>query len=439
MSQTVQNKTTSFKIFQRKIFKGDLFRHTTIMLVGTKLGDFFNLIFRLVMVRLLTVEEYGTLNSLISTVLILSQFIAPFQPVLTKYFAGFSAKEEWPKLRFLYQRIWRDLCIFSGVIIIIIIFLSGEISAYLNIEGISPIILAGVMIGLTILLAIPMGFIQGIQLFVSLASLSVISAFSKLVISVGLILLVGLAVNGALGGMIASPLSMIIVGIFLIRRYFHRYPETGESTAISMRPIYKYFIPTALTLGSLWALTNVDVILVKHFFTGQEPGYYSVAQMVGLMVLYLPGAITIVIYPKAAAAHAKNSSSRTMLWKGLSVVAAFSLLGVVVCSVAPSMILTVLSGKDNPQSRELVPWFAMAMSFFALSMLVVFYHLAVNNARIAIPLILLVIAEIITIYLHHPTLIDIIYIVLAYSIITFAVSLFMLRYIDNNPTQGNII
>lgn len=437
MSNIIKRKSTILKNFQGKFFKDDLFFHTIIMMVGTKLGDIFSLIYRLAMIRLLTVEEYGTLNSLISSSLILSQFIAPFQPVLTKYFAEYSSKGEWAQFRFLRRRIWRDLGIFSIVIAIIIISLSGEIRGYLNIEEISYILLAGAMIICTILLAVPMAVIQGTQAFVSLASISALSAFFKMIIGIGLIMLAGLTVDGALGGMIASPVSAILIGIFLINKYLKSSPAEGESERIAMLPIYKYFIPTALTLGSLWALTNVDVILVKHFFTGQEPGYYSVSQMVGLMVLYLPGAITIVIYPKAAAAHAKSLESRRMLWKGLAVVAGFSLLGVVLCSVAPGMILTVLSGKNNLQSRELVPWFAMAMSFFSLSMLVVFYHLAVNNARIAIPLIVLVIAEIITIYFHHPALIDIIYIVLSYSIITFVVSLFMLRYINVNPTQGN--
>ncbi len=420
----------------RKFFKDDFFQQTAVMMIGTKLGDLFNLIYRLAMVRLLTVEEYGTLNSLISSVLILSQFVAPFQPVLTRYFAVYSGKEEWSKLRFLLRRTSRDLGIFSVAIFVIIVFFSGEISGYLNINAAAPIILAGAIIGLSILLAAPVSFIQGTQLFGSLSSLAAISSFCKMILGIGLILLAGLAVNGALGGMIASPLSAILIGIFFIRKYLKRRPGKGETEPIVMRPIYKYFIPTALTLGSLWALTNLDVILVKHFFVdGPEPGYYSVAQMVGLMILYLPGAVTLVLFPKAAAAHANDSNSRRMLWKGLAVVAGLCLLGVVICAVAPGLILTAISGKNNPQSRELVVWFSLAMSFYALSMLAVFYHLAVHNDRIAIPLLGLVIAEIITIYFHHPALINIVYIVCFYSVITFATTLLMLRYAGKSASS----
>jgi len=425
------------KNLQRKIFKDDLFRHTAIMMVGTKLGDIFNLVYRLAMVRLLTIEEYGTLNSLISSSLILSQFVAPFQPVLTKYFASFSAKGEWSKLRFLYGRTWRDLGLFSVIVFIIIISFSGLISGYLNIDGTFPVILVGVMIGFTILLAVPMAFIQGTQSFVSLASLAALSAFCKMMIGIGLILLAGLTVDGALGGMIASPLSAILIGIFLMKKYLKRCPGKGESESISMLPIYKFFIPTALTLGSLWALTNVDVILVKHFFTGQEPGYYSVAQMVGLIVLYLPGAITIVIYPKAAAAHAKNSESRAMLWKGLVAIAGICLLGIVICAIAPGLVLTAISGKDNPQSRELVVWFTMAMSFYSMSTLIIYYHLAVHNTRIVPVLITLALAEVATIYSFHASLMVIIFIMLGYSVITFVLSLMMLRFIPD--TNQNII
>ena len=420
-----------------KLIRDDFLLHTGIMIVGTKLGDLFNFIYRLAMVRLLTVEEYGILNSLISFSLIFYQFVAPFQPALTKYIASYSARGDWARVRFLVGRAWRDLGIFSVVVFIISITISGGVGDYLKIGESSHIILAGLMIAFSILLAVPMAFIQGTQLFIPLAYLSALSAFFKMLIGVGLILLArrfsisNLTVNGALLGMIASPLSIILIGRFIIKKHLNRHSGEIGSESTSMRPIYKYFIPTALILGSFWTLTNVDVIMVKHFFSSEQAGLYSIAQMVGLIILFLPGAITLVIFPKAASAHAQNTGSRAILWKGLAIVALLCLVGTVICGVLPGPILTAVSGKNNPQSRELILWFSLAMSFYALTMLAVYYHLAVHNIKIALPLVLLAVSEIGMISLYHPTLKSVIYIVLGYSIVTFIVSLFMLRYTPN--------
>jgi hypothetical protein len=150
--------------------------------------------------------------------------------------------------------------------------------------------------------------------------------------------------------------------------------------------------------------------------------------MVGLMILYLPGAVTIVVFPKAAAARGRNSTSLSLLKKGLLVAALFCGAGVLLSWLFPGLILRVISGKAPPLSVGLVGWFSLVMSFYALVMLTVFYHLAVHNTRIVLPLVLLAAAQALTIYLRHPSLKSVLLIMLGYSIITFIVTLYMLKY-----------
>ncbi len=95
-------------------------RHTLITVVGTKLGDIFNFIYRLVLVRLLTESEYGILSPLISFSLIFCQFVSPFQPALTKFIAGYIGQEETGRTHYLIKRAWRDLSVFALVVFILI-------------------------------------------------------------------------------------------------------------------------------------------------------------------------------------------------------------------------------------------------------------------------------------------------------------------------------
>ena len=429
-------KKNILKIFQRKILRDEFVRHTGIMVVGTKVGDLFNFIFRLAIVRLLSVDEYGVFNRLISFSLIFCQFVSPFQPSLAKYIAGYVGRRQFNRVRFILKRAGRDLGIFSIIILIMLIVASRSFAAYLNIGNSNYLIMVGLLIAASILMAVPSAFLQGAQLFIPLAFIGALAAFLKLLVGIGLIYL-GLSVSGGLWGFIVCPLILIAGGTFVIIRYFARHhPEDPGEVSFSMIPIYKYFIPTGLILGSFWALTNMDVLLVGHFYPAKA-GVYSVAQMVGLIVLFLPGAVPLVVFPKVAAAQAQDIPSLHILKKGLIAVALFCVFGVLICGLVPGLVLKILTGKTNPESVQLVIWFALAMSFYALAMLVIFYHLAVHNTKIVLPLVLLAAAEMGTIYLYHPTLRSVLFILLFYSIITFLVSLFVLKYTPGKTNHSN--
>jgi len=85
----------------------------------------------------------------------------------------------------------------------------------------------------------------------------------------------------------AGPVTLLIAGYFLAARYFARRVSAGEeSHRVSLRPIYAYCLPVSAMLISFTILTNSDVTLVKKFFSPLEAGYYSVAQMVGKIILF---------------------------------------------------------------------------------------------------------------------------------------------------------
>lgn len=403
--------------------------HTGVLIMGTKLGDIFNFIYRIALVRLLTVDEYGILNSLISFSLVFSSFIAPFKPALSKSLAEYIEKKELGEAMFVIKRAGRDLGFFSVLILAVFFFVSGYIATFLNINNLYYIVLLGVLVAGAIITAIPQAFLQGAQLFKSLAWISALSAFIKLVAGLGLVYL-GSKVSGGLWGFIIYSIFVLLVGTIIIRRYFNRRGmEKIRPIVVSMAPIYKYFIPTGLLLGSFLALTNMDVVLVRHFYP-EKVGIYSVAQMAGLIIFFLPGTITMVIFPKVAAARVRQADSLSLLKKSLILVAGFCLLGVLAFGIIPAGMLSIITGKTNPLSAELVPWFALSMSFHALTMLVLFFHLASHNTRIVLPMVLLAAAEVVTICLYHPALKSILFILLFYSVAAFALSIFMIKFIS---------
>ncbi|MDP8215393.1 MAG: oligosaccharide flippase family protein [Candidatus Euphemobacter frigidus] len=412
-----------------RLIQNDFIRHTGIMVLGTGLVNIFNLVYQLGLVRLLSVVEYGVLNSLISLTVLASQFTVPFYPVLARSFSIYIARNESGRVRILLKRATRDLGIIAAILLLILILASGPIATWLQIGQSYYIILVGFVISASTLAVVPGAFLWGWQRFTHLAALGILPAGLKLAVGLALVG-AGLGVSGALGGYVTVPLCMILVGftfIHFLRRDFPEEEEAGDKECVSMASIYKYFIPTGIALFSFSVLTNFDVILVKHFFPPREAGFYSVAQMVGKIILFLPGAISIVIFPKAASAQARSQASFSILRKGLVVVASVNVVAMLVCAVFPGFVLKILTGKTDPESVRLVPWFALAMSFYALTWLNIFYHLSIHSTRFIPYLAGFALAQTVIIAAYHPGLKSVLIILTIFSIFSFIVTLALSR------------
>lgn len=421
MPDTIKKKKNILKIIQRKFLKDDFIRHTGIMVIGLQMVNVINLVYHLILVRVLSYEEYGTFNALIIISLYFCQFASPFQPALTKSLSAYFSRNQISEVRYILRRASRDLGIFSILVFGIFILAARTLAAAQQITDPNYLVLVGILVGTSFMVAVPKSFLQGAQFFKKLAVIDALATLSKLVVGIGLVLL-GVKIGGALAGFIAGPIFILIIGFIVIKKYFtKRGGEKTDINRVDMRPIYKYYIPTGLVLISFTVLTNGDMTLVKKFFSPLDAGFYSVAQMVGKIILFLPGAVAIVIFPKAAAARARNSASKPLLKKGLLITAIFCVLGTLICLISPHMVLQLLTGKSNPISTSLVIWFATAMSFYAMVWLMAFYNLSIRNIRFIKYMVVLAVLQILAIYFHHPTLKSVLAVLNIFSVVNFIV------------------
>ena len=410
------------------LLKDDFFRHISIMVVGTGLVNFFNLVYQLVLVRFLSSTQYGTLNSLVSLFIFFMIFVGPLRATLTKFLSGYFSHKEFDKTFFVLRHIFKRLAILSFLFLTIFVLFKSQLAGFLQIEESYYLMVIGLIVTLAMLAPVFQSFLQSSQVFKSLAFVGVVSVISKVVLGSGLIYF-GFGVLGGLLGYLAVPIVVIGLDIFLVYRYCKAHNINLAATCpVEIAPIYRYFLPTSLAMLSFTALTNIDVILVKHFFSPLEAGYYSVAQIVGKIILFLPSAVSVVIFPKAAALHANNQEGIHLLKKGLVMIALSCGLLAAICIVFPESVLKVLTSKTDSESIKLIGLFALSMSFYALVKLINFFHLSRHNTRFVLPICILAIAQALTIYFFHPSLESVLYILLSFSVLSFLVGLFMLRY-----------
>jgi len=414
----------------KKLFKDDLILHAAIVFCGTILAGVCGLFYHLASVRLLTPEDYGTLNALISLIMFAPMAISPLGTILPRFFTEYITKKDFTTLSFVFSKLAKRLVIAAVLIFILLSLGSSFLADFLKTKSIYIVAIAAI-VSFSFISTLFLPLFQSFQRFKLYSFIGFTSAFSKLAVG-ALLMFLGWGIVGGLSGFLASQVVILLISLLFMPGIFkERIGNVNKVVNLSksLIPIYKYCFPVSFVMISFTALTNVDVILVKHFFSPLDAGYYSIAQMVGKIALFLPSALAVVILPKSTKAYVSNIQPHKLLYKSLLIGGACCFAFIAFSLLFPDLLLNVLTGKLNPISRGLVGLFSIAMSFYALCWIIINFLLATHNLRFVFPLFIISILEALSIYFYHTSLTLILWILLAYSIIAFLVNFSIARQV----------
>ncbi len=204
---------------------------------------------------------------------------------------------------------------------------------------------------------------------------------------------------------------------------------------VNSKEIYRYLWPVIISLLCFNILTQMDIVLVKHFFHPAEAGYYSGAAMMGRIVLFLPLAMATVMFPKVTEASTLNRDPRSILVKSLLAVGVLCGAVTVAFFIAPSLLISLSYGSKFVSSASLVGLFGIAMTFFALLNLLIYYHLSVHRFGFLYALAGLTLAQLTAIWFFHNSLVQVIIIMAANALILCVIS-WLLAYRESGASSS---
>lgn len=420
---------TKQKIFN--LFKNRLILETAIVFFGTGIVGFLDFSYHFISVRILTFEDYGTFNALVSFLLFSTMAISPLAMTLTRYFTEHIAEKNCVILPIIFIKILKKLLIVAFIVFLLFLVTSSAFAGFLKTQVVYVIISGGI-IALTIFSLPFPSLLRSFQKFGIYSGTAITSSFIKLIFG-GFLMCLGWGILGGLLGLLIGPVIIILTALFFLLNIFRKEMEhinKMSSITVDLFPLYKYFFPAFITMLSFAILTNIDVVLVRHFFSTFDAGYYSIAQMVGKIALFLPAALVIVIFPKCIEALVNKEHSLTLLYKSLS-------LGGVCCCIItglsfifPNIILKLFTNRVNPTSSSLVGLFSLAMGFYALLWITINFSLAIHNLKFILPLLAMSILELFFIYNYHHSLTAVLNTLCFFSMISF-LTIFLIVKVTN--------
>lgn len=342
-----------------------LLKSTIAALVLSNLGNFVNYVIQIVLGRHLTAEDYGTFNSVCGLGVILGSASQIIPIVMSKFVAEFGAKN-----RNVVPLIasWRRGVVLWGLVFVVIISLfTPLLSNYLNIQSSIPLLIFVLNIYFYHLLSLYTGVLYGLGEYSTANLLGFLHTLFRLALTWIAVAKLGYSYNAAL--VIWGAANIVIwlwkqkVAMSIIET---RRTENGflvETDRADFRKTLTFLIPSALTWFAIGVMTNIDLVLVKHYSAADIAGHYSLAAILSRIAFFLPQALATMILPEVSR---RTGTDHKPVLLGVGVGALIAAGFALITWFFPEQIMGLLFGSSKGLGSEYLPMIAVAMALTSI-------------------------------------------------------------------------
>jgi len=352
-----------------------MLRASLLLLTAFVIQNICNYGFHFSMGRLLTVEEYGDLGTLNSLLMIFAVPCVTVLFVVSKFVSTFKAGSQPGRMKYLYFFLLKKITVFGLPALAILCFFSTFLQSYLNISSVLPIIVLAVGVVVTVYLQTIMGVVQGLQRFRAFALQVAAFGVIKFLAGAALVLM-GLKLTGAVGGIALAPVFLTVIYAYYLFRVFRSEPVL--STPLSSE-IVRYTGPVFIANLLMVALFSSDLVIIPAFFSDSDVGLYSSAITLGRAIIYVPGIIVYALFPKVAETHAKDESTRLLAFKGMGLALVLVVIGSTIFYFTPKLWIGSLYGSKYLKAAEILKYAGFALIPLSLLQVYMNYELAKSN------------------------------------------------------------
>jgi O-antigen/teichoic acid export membrane protein len=344
-----------------------VFSGSIIMLLGSGFVSLANFGYNIAVARMLGAGEFSHAAAAVTLLMLASCINLSFQLVTAKFIArNESAGAKSSVYHGLMKRAWR-----IGLLVCAsLCFFSGPISGYLRLP--SPYFM--IILALGMLFYVPLGVkrggYQGTYEFARLSSSLTIEAVVKLIAAVVLVE----AGFGVLGAVAAISISVLVA--YLIPggdEELRAKPEAGVPAS------FREGMQAMIFFVGQVIINNIDILMVKHFFSADQAGVYAAIALVGRLLYFATWMVTSAMFPISAGAKQEKESRRT-LGVPLLFVVAISALFVLILWALPNFVLNTIFGPNfhtsTPNAASLLTMNAIAMGIYAAAVVLIAYEMS---------------------------------------------------------------
>jgi len=409
-------------------------KNITFVFLSVSLVNFIDLICQLLIAHKLSPQDFAVFNSLLAIFMLVSNPLDTLQVVVAKYCSDFNARGEIQTIKNFISGLFNKSIILAAVTFVLSVLFLFIIIRGLRIHSYASGLILALLLAFYCLIPILRGGLLGLEQFGWFSSVSLLSGIAKLSFT-ALFIFLGFQIAGALGAFLISIVFGVVILSIPLRKFFVNIKPNEE---LNYKEMFLYLLPIAISnICFIW-LISFDMVMVKYYFSAQDSGFYSLAQMVGKIFIFLPEAVTIVMFPRISFLNSSNSDTSTVLNKSLLYAFCISLIAALFYNIFPSFVLNILTGKVLKESVMLGRMFSVSMTFFALCFILISYFISLKSFKFIKLLILSVLLQFVGIVLFHSSLMQVQSVICFNSFLLFILLILKLRFKAKiNPENEN--
>jgi O-antigen/teichoic acid export membrane protein len=345
-----------------------MLRGSILLLLSTGLVSTTNLLYNIAIARGLGAAGFGHATAIYTLLMLLSAVTLAFQLVCSKFVAK---NPELPAK----QAIYKDLLVRSwqvGLALgVLLVLSSSAIAKYLNLPSSRDIVLLGAGTAVYIPLGVRRGMLQGLYDFRRLAVNFVLEVLVKFGGTL-LLLYYGWGVTGVIASVVAS----IVVAYAAASPTKNARADLRGGIPASFREGMQAIV---FFVGQV-IISNLDILLVKHYFPAAVAGLYAAVALVGRVVYMFSWSVVSSMFP-VSAASAHRQASRSVLKSALALVTGMTTVFTLAAWLAPASLWKAILGArflaslQAPFSPLLASYSAMT-SIYSIAVVLLTYEMS---------------------------------------------------------------
>ncbi|HEV7938686.1 MAG TPA: hypothetical protein VGP18_11790 [Solirubrobacteraceae bacterium] len=332
--------------------------------------------------RLLSPASYGDLTALIAFSVIVAVPTGAAQTMVAERIAVLMAEGKHDQARYLIRHALAHVAAIALILGLVYAVCIPLIKPALGLQAIGPAIALAPLLVLSFFIPVAYGLLQGMERFVALGAILLAIAMSRIAIGVPLVL----AGGGAGGPLIGQTLGCILalgVTAYISRNHLLRRGTGAARSGLRRRPDQRTLAAGGVFIGFA-LISNLDVLLAKLMLPAHAAGEYAALATVEKIVIFLPGAIAIVMVPSAAKAKHADGSAGEVLRMAALLVSITTLLVAVPAALAPHLLLELMFGAKYVNAAAGVLPIVCAGAGLALLYMLVVYTVAIHDRRLVL-------------------------------------------------------
>ena len=316
--------------------------------------------------RLLGPRSYGALGALLGLVLIYNVAALGLQAVVARRLA---VTDPASRTRVFGQVVRDGLAVALGVGLLALV-LAPATAQWLHLPSSAPaLLLAGAMVPLTAL-GVLQGVLQGTERFGSLGLMYVVAALGK--VGGGLLgVVVERSVTGAMVGLLVGS-AAAAAGCWLWLRPPLVRAGGGQLFAETAHATHAFL--------ALFVLTNVDVLLARHYLPERTAGLYAAGAVIAKGAFWLPQFVPVLAFPLMA----DPARRRNVVRLSMFAVAGAGVVVTAVCWLFGDLVVLAVGGARYDDLAPEAWWFAALGACFACAQLLLYGRVAAEDRFAAV-------------------------------------------------------